>query len=388
MKNKNVKFVEEIKKHRGIKVGTRILLFSQAGGRCQLCNELLIQDKITGEDINWAEIAHIYAFGEKGPRANKNYIDKNNINNLILSCPNCHEKIDKDKQVKYYSADYLQEIKKEHEKRIRLLTSFTSKEQTKVIKMVANIGKDEVRLTQWSMVEALMNSNLIPVEHDCEEIDFTSVHSLYNEIYWQSKIQEIDQKLERFYSSLRRSKNEHISVFAIGPIPLLVYLGFNLQDKIATRFFQRHRNGDSWLWKQKKATQNYTTNLLQEGEDKNKIALFLSLSGKINIKNIDPKIIKGHYLYEITINNPNVNFLKSEKDLQNFEEEFNNFMGKVETQHPDSTSIKFFPAIPAPISVVCGRSLNKNFGTALEIYNLDENKNYKYTITINNKNKI
>ncbi len=135
----------------------------------------------------------------------------------------------------------------------------------------------------------------------------------------------------------------------------------------------------------KKASQNYVTQLLKKGKDKSKIALFLSLSGKVNIKNIDPRIIKNHYIYEITIGNPNVNFLKSEKDLQNFEEKFNNLMGKLETEHPGSSSIKIFPAIPAPVAVICGRSLNRNFGFTLEIFNLNREKGYLHTINVNNK---
>jgi hypothetical protein len=42
---------------------------------------------------------------------------------------------------------------------------------------------------------------------------------------------------------------EHISVFAIAPIPPLVYLGWCLDDKTPTRLFQNHRDQFvGWSW--------------------------------------------------------------------------------------------------------------------------------------------
>ena len=51
---------------------TRIFLFVRAGGRCQFdgCNRYLIEHHLTKDDGIFAQMAHIWAFGDAGPRAN------------------------------------------------------------------------------------------------------------------------------------------------------------------------------------------------------------------------------------------------------------------------------------------------------------------------------
>jgi len=83
----------EIKNGRGIEENTKILLFARAAGRCELCNKSVIKDLTTGESFIWGEMAHIYAFSDKGPRANPTKTEKNDVDNLLLACPDCHEKI-------------------------------------------------------------------------------------------------------------------------------------------------------------------------------------------------------------------------------------------------------------------------------------------------------
>jgi hypothetical protein len=42
---KNFSDIFEIKKARGVKENTKVLLFALSAGRCELCNELLIKDR-------------------------------------------------------------------------------------------------------------------------------------------------------------------------------------------------------------------------------------------------------------------------------------------------------------------------------------------------------
>ena len=62
------------------------------------------------------EIAHIIGSSENGPRGDDTFPKENldEYENLILLCPTCHKKIDK--QVNSYSSTYLQKIKDNHEK--------------------------------------------------------------------------------------------------------------------------------------------------------------------------------------------------------------------------------------------------------------------------------
>ncbi|MFA6325455.1 MAG: SAVED domain-containing protein [Candidatus Paceibacterota bacterium] len=373
----------EIKNGRGIDENVKLLLYAKTAGRCELCNELVIKDKITRKDINWGEKAHIYAFSESGPRGIKKKIEKNNVDNLLLACPNCHEKIDKKEQVQYYDVGYLKNRKREHENRIRLSTSFDSSRQTKVLKMVANINKEEVRLSTQDIVVALMKENLIPCEEKQEEIDFTKNSGKNDKTYWKSKSQEIEETLGKFYSDLKREKIEHVSIFGIGPMPLLMFLGSKLDNKIKTKIFQRHRDGECWEWKKAKPEAVYRFRLINKGSDKDKVALLLSLSGHID-KNLLPEtFIKDYYIYELSVDNPNYNFLRAEADLYNFEKEYSTAISEIKNKHRGLKSIDVFPAVPAPVAIICGRALNKNSDPRLKIYNTSNKDKFKYSLTIN-----
>jgi hypothetical protein len=79
---------------RSIKDLPRLLLFVRAGGRCEFdgCNDYLLQHPLTLIPGNFAQMAHIIAFKEDGPRGNAalrpSYI--NDVGNLMLLCPQCH----------------------------------------------------------------------------------------------------------------------------------------------------------------------------------------------------------------------------------------------------------------------------------------------------------
>jgi len=77
---------------------TKLRLFADAAGRCQNpgCNEHLFIDA-GRKNIHIAEMAHVFAAADDGPRANIELTEaeRGRFGNLILLCPNCHTIIDK-----------------------------------------------------------------------------------------------------------------------------------------------------------------------------------------------------------------------------------------------------------------------------------------------------
>lgn len=85
---------------RAIPAGTRLRLFSEASGYCQKpdCLDALFPVELGG-DKHIAEMAHVIPHGEAGPRHEDRPAgdyDPDAFENLILLCPTCHTKIDKD----------------------------------------------------------------------------------------------------------------------------------------------------------------------------------------------------------------------------------------------------------------------------------------------------
>jgi hypothetical protein len=85
---------------KAIPAATKLRLFSEAAGHCQKldCLEALFPIDMGG-DKHIAEMAHVIPHGEAGPRhADRpaDDFDPDAFENLILLCPTCHTKIDKD----------------------------------------------------------------------------------------------------------------------------------------------------------------------------------------------------------------------------------------------------------------------------------------------------
>lgn len=85
---------------KAIPTETRLRLFSGASGHCQKpdCLEPLFPAEMGG-DKHIAEMAHVIPHGQTGPRHEDRPggdFDPDAFENLILLCPTCHTKIDKD----------------------------------------------------------------------------------------------------------------------------------------------------------------------------------------------------------------------------------------------------------------------------------------------------
>lgn len=101
------------------------LLWARSGGFCQnpSCQKDFFVFFADGTITSMEELAHIIARSNKGPRSEKgiNTKLKDDYENIILLCPNCHTLIDKNPD--QYPVGILKEWKKNHEQSIKSLFS-------------------------------------------------------------------------------------------------------------------------------------------------------------------------------------------------------------------------------------------------------------------------
>lgn len=191
--------------------------------------------------------------------------------------------------------------------------------------------------------------------------------------FLQNAMEIIEKKARTAYEAegLNGGEIGHVSVFAIGSIPLLVYLGSQLSNKVPTDLYQRHRDTQDWLWRPEPGKVRYVQRLVREGTDSSLVALILSLSGKLTINQLPE--LEGFYIYEITLDGqlPSTDFLRSKSDLEGFRSQFQEFLGLVRAEHSSATEIHLFPAVPAPVAVICGRELLHKIPPSLNVYDRD-----------------
>lgn len=99
------------------KYPTKLFLSMKSGGRCALkdCRKILTSDGVKSDPAVIGEAAHIYGENKTAARYKEDMTEteRNHYNNLIYLCPSCHTKIDR--QEKDFPAEFLFQIKKEHE---------------------------------------------------------------------------------------------------------------------------------------------------------------------------------------------------------------------------------------------------------------------------------
>ena len=364
-----------VKPARHIPQPTKILLAVRAGGRCEFggCNQYLFEHPLTLRRGNFSENAHIVAFSEQGPRGQEGDRpdDVHATDNLMLLCQPCHKEID-DRPEEYPRA-VLEQYKKEHEDRIRLVTGMGPDKRTSIVQLKSRIGGDAVDIPAPQIYEAI--APRFPADEKGTVIDLTAFGDDQSDEYYKLAAGEIERAITRLYEpGMSAEATRHISLFALAQIPLLMFLGRSLSNKIAVDFYQRHRTEENpWKWPEDGEPTQYAIDRIREGTDPKNVALVLGLSGPIPLETLPVEVDGSFSIYEITLENkePGTDFLRCRQDLEAFRQVYRSFLAAMTKHHPTAEELHVFPAVPAPIAIVCGHDLLPKVHPILTIYDND-----------------
>lgn len=355
---KKTKDVNELKRDIPRKIEAE--LWGRAGGRCEFndCNRILYRSPVTCEPINLAEKAHIYSFSKDGPRGWGVFAtqkDKlNSISNLMLLCQDCHVLIDSDLDGSVYSADKLREWKKLHEARVETVTGICPSKKTLVVLYGANIGKQGSKLQPDDTMQAVFPKWNPFSEHPIE-LSMQWAGEDCTTQYWESELQNLMKNFSRSIEPLLlERKISHISIFGLAPIPLLVVLGALFTDKCACRVYQLHREPTpSWEWVDQDESIGFK--LIEPTDKSGCPVLALSLSDSIDHNRITKSISLKISLWELTVDSPNNDLIKSEHHLSQFREKLKECIVKIGQSHGKDKPILILPAIPVSCAIELGR---------------------------------
>lgn len=117
-----------VPERKAIPAATRLRLFATASGHCQNphCLDALFPVEMGG-DKHIAEMAHVIPHGDAGPRHEDRPagdFNADTFENLILLCPTCHTKVDKDPEA--YPRNLLLDWKHNHLAHLALKQGITA----------------------------------------------------------------------------------------------------------------------------------------------------------------------------------------------------------------------------------------------------------------------
>jgi hypothetical protein len=312
--------------------------------------------------------------------------------NLLLLCQPCHNQIDKKENQDLYTYEWVRARKIEHELRVLRATNFGALRKALVVTTRGPIRGADVSVSNREVSEALVEANLfVHVEDGWRgDVEIRFDGDLSATYAWDLAKAQVDKGLRRLTDDAQRSANppDQVAVFALAPIPVLVYLGSRLDDKLTIQVFDHHRGRTTgaWCWGEPTGEPvlfDVRTDNLHDTTVTDVVAV-LSVSGTVRHKNL-PEPLRG--LPTICLEpvgvTPQPGLIDSEATLHLAAAAWAELLGRVEALWPNAQRIHLLAAIPASLAVRVGGHRMRDAQADIVTYELTQD-GYTAAITIDN----
>jgi SMODS-associated and fused to various effectors sensor domain len=343
---------------RSISIATQNFLWGRSAGRCEFagCNKPLWKSSVTQEGLNIGQKAHIYSFSSGGPRGNDGISRQeiNSIENLILVCQECHQKIDSAADAARYPASLIRHMKREHESRIELVTGIDPNRKSHVLLYGARIGEYGAPLS-FANAASAMFPDRYPASGDPISLGLqNSATSERDHSFWGTERENLDKQFSRRVQE-RISDGEvlHLSVFSVAPQPLLIHLGTLLGDIIPCDVYQLHREPQTWRWPSQESA---PTLIVKEPSSRaGRPTLVLSLSATIDHRRITSVLGADSSIWTITVHSPHNDLIKSREQLCQLRTTLRRVFDQIKHAHGQQEMLHVFTAAPVSACIEFGR---------------------------------
>jgi len=359
------------------KLSTQRLLWGMTAGRCEKCGRLIYRHPLGDTIGNFAQVAHNNPVGKRGPRAEYKKLNHNEdvdrVENLLLLCYDCHREIDFERPSDF-SPSLLTKMKHDFEEFIIQSTNKETCSPSIVIRYSPNLHDKRLKIVD-------IRNALFPDKYVKEEFELnlqnSAVYPGDGTDYWELEERNLVRnftKIEARIDDVKFSDTD-ISVFSIGPIPLLAKLGELLSNKRKIDVYQLKKTPPSWKWDGNLDSIEYRVSEIQKVPNCKNIILILSLSGKISLNDVRSSIdFDIGSIYEISINNPNDDYLRTKQHLDDFVNAYRLVRELIVSGHGKDMTIHIFAAVPVSVAVEIGRHRNPSSDPPAIVYNYNRNK--------------
>jgi len=382
VKNEAKKSDKKKAKRPSIPTGEAFKVWVAAAGRCTFCNRSLLENEDLGEAVKIGELAHNVGWGDDSPRGD-DPLEKElrqQAENLVLACRNCHKPIDDGGVVGRYTVSEIAKRKHAHETRIRELTAIGADRAAVVVRFATRIRDVPPEMSRDTVLEATTAAGLypqiLPGSHWADiDLDLRVAGDPGTDSSWyEAQSVQVRQLCSRVHDGVRDNAIKRLAVFGFARIPLLVDLGAGLDDKLPTQIFNRHRvdSGSPWKWQADVQTLELEQHLLREGASDGDVALVVSLSGTVPLDEVTALASDEVNIYQLQpTGDPRPGVVQSRQDLQALDTAVRTFLANIERDHGRLDSIALFPAVGVAAAITLGRVLMPDVSPDWIVYDRD-----------------
>jgi hypothetical protein len=368
-----------LKSARNYSDKTLKLLWGRAAGRCAIpiCRiELFVTEPNYNPIWNIGEMGHVVGSSDAGPRADSSLKlgERDEYENLILLCRNCHSKIDGLAPI--YPESRLLEIKANHESWVRtaLPERGFSDVAWETILLQGEFQFDSSTIPEALAPDQLEEQLIIKVAPSRESWNLIKI-SLRTSI---EKVLAGDDSI-----------SSRIAIFPLAPVSACICTGYLLTDRVNVRAFQYHRYDATWVWP--KTEETLSAPVFEETADstaKNPDVFFsFGLSASVYLEAMRESIGGEQSVYALTVSNPSISWLKGKYQLDELARKTREMFELASGRYPRSRKWHIFYAGPAPGAIVVGQQLNPTMIPSVQCYEF-QNPDHIASILISKQDSI
>jgi hypothetical protein len=235
------------------------------------------------------------------------------------------------------------------------ITNFQQQEKnshTKIVTYSANM-QDK----QW----CLNNFNECVLDLSMKKFPMQPNSSCYWEYFQESLVSEFNKKvlsyLEDGYS---------IDLYALAPIPLLVFLGNLFANRPNINIYQLKKVPSTFAWDENGERLDINVTQLPEKALTDEVALLMSFSGKVDKQNVINIVGDKIPMIEMSIKYPYDDFLRTKSQLDEFLTKYRQVKSYLTSK--GVKRIHLFAAIPISFAIGIGQAYNPNYDYSIVTY--------------------
>ncbi|WP_171059364.1 SAVED domain-containing protein [Arthrobacter crystallopoietes] len=375
-------------------------IWGRAAARCVLCSDWLIDSTEFWHSIPTGEIAHNVGAtsGPNSPRGKSTLTAEERAQeaNLFLVCRGCHKKIDSLQHRDSYSVEFLTSKKNEHEERVRQVTDFATLRPATVLRVVATVRGTYSPIPAVQISEALRREGLTGMGADTRNgvFDISLPDPESASWSWARAKELVNKTVDRVLDAVAAEDIQVLSVFAIAPVPVLIYLGSRLDDKTETALFPRQRKDgwDSWAWTAADSAATVPAFIAEQviardvacaSNTVEEVVVLVSLSARVSCERI-PDALDGMPIWELRPETltPSPDLIDSPAALGAFGETWRGALSLLEATYPKARRIHLIAAVPITAAVSLGRHHMRDAQPELVLYQRNHEGSYDAVLEV------
>ena len=333
---------------------------------------------VPGYDPIWniGEMGHIVGSSDSGPRPDSTMqlAERDDYRNLILLCPNCHDKIDGLKEL--FPVERLRAIKADHEAWVR--TALPERG-------FSNVIWDVIRLQGEFAVDPTTFAEALSPDQGKDAIKLIVSPSRDS---WATIQDDLRNRIAAILHS-EDSLASRIAVFPLAPVSACIYLGYLLTNRVNVRAFQYHRDDATWAWPKAVRLPTSPTWFELEGSPSTSAEVFFlfELTAPIDASTMRSRIVGEQAVYSCSVPAQSTAWLKSKAQLDELARKAREMFELAANKYPKSSGWNVFYAGPAPGAVVVGQQLNPTLIPTVQCYEFQHSKHIP-SVRISPRNSI